>query len=376
MQRVETILLGDALWARALSQGLNLPLISEKLPLLPRFLPQTVLKQLLREEGFLFSEINAIVYLGEYTVPYPIQLLFYTLPQRAKMELLRDYLNAYHGRQSRPSNLKEWFLASFGRSMAELFFIPYNEKLWGVPLERLSYAWAEDLNPRPSPEKVFFGSQGKTEELKEATGVFALQQEDGFFREVKSYPGPVLEINFKERTLKTRNQDFRYEQLVSFIPLDRLLSLLKPQERIFQLGLEFLQRSPRAYLTAEMDECPHNRKIYFPLPPHPFSKFLCFERGRVVVELPGRRNFSPEKLFSALKKMGFLKGKTKNIRTIRSFLPIPTPEIYMMREGLLHRLKGMGIISVGIWGRWEYMGAEGELSSVRKSLGSLIGMEG
>ncbi len=377
MQRVKTILLGDSLWARVFSEIFNLPLISEKIPFLPRFLPSSILEILPKEErGKLsFAEINAAVYLGEYMIPYPLQLLFYELPQRAKMELLRDYLNAYHRRETRPSNLKEWFEASFGRSMAELFFIPYNEKLWGFPLERLSYAWAEDLNPRPSPEEVFFGSQGKMEALKKTPEVFALQEEDHIFREVKDYPGPVLEIELKERRLKTENQSFRYENLVSFIPLDRLLSLLKPAERIFQLAMEFLQKSPRFYLIAEADSCPPYRKVYFPHSPQPFSKFLCFQSGKVVVEVPGQEDVSAEEVFSALKHTGLLKGEVRKIKTVSSFLPLPTPETYMMREGVLHKLQNEGILSVGIWGRWEYMGAEKELSSVRDALSLLIGVE-
>ncbi|GEM_PF-2705842 len=373
----KVILLGDNLWSRALSRKYGLPLVAEKLPLLPRFIPTPILDILPEKERVRVptGKINAAVHLGSYEVPYPIQVLFYQLPQRAKMELLRDYLNAYHGGERKVSNLKEWFLASFGRSMADLFFIPYNEKLWGTPLEKLSCSWAGDLNPRPSPEEIFFGSQGKTENLKTKEVDFSLREGERLLEDTEKHHLHVVEINTERKILKTEGKSYHYEELLSFIPLDRLLDLLKPKERVLELGREFLKKSPRTYLKAEAEECPSRRKVYFPYPAPPFTKFLCFEGGRLVVEIPGEEEIAEEETLSALRLMGFLKGKVRITGRVKSFLPLPTPEVKMMGEALLHNLEERGIFSLGIWGRWEYMGIEKEDRMVKETVSSLIGME-
>ena len=54
----------------------------------------------------------------------------------------------------RASNFLEWIYSTFGDGIAELFMIPYNRKVWGVPLEFLDYAWIGDRVAVPSIEQI------------------------------------------------------------------------------------------------------------------------------------------------------------------------------------------------------------------------------
>jgi protoporphyrinogen oxidase len=58
-----------------------------------------------------------------------------------------------------PKNMKEWFYFTFGSGISEKYLIPYNEKVWNIPVDKLSMVWAERI-PNPPPEDVLKSSIG------------------------------------------------------------------------------------------------------------------------------------------------------------------------------------------------------------------------
>ena len=65
-------------------------------------------------------------------VDFPYQKNFHQLPKEIFIELLVDLLtkDETYGTGVPASNFKEMLYAKFGKSIAELFLIPYNEKLY------------------------------------------------------------------------------------------------------------------------------------------------------------------------------------------------------------------------------------------------------
>jgi protoporphyrinogen oxidase len=75
-----------------------------------------------------------------------------------------DYLfNDHSALAENPTNLDEWFVGNFGAAMTDLYFRPYNEKIWNVALRDLSMSWSERI-PSPPPEDVVKGALGVTTE--------------------------------------------------------------------------------------------------------------------------------------------------------------------------------------------------------------------
>ncbi len=370
------LVLGSSPAALLTAHKLKAPVILKPLPeRSDPFLPGKCLSFFPSPPELTPSLQKAVIYLEKNSlVPYPFQLFFHPLSQRAKMELLRDYINAYHLENSGPRNLREWFLQRFGKSMAELFFIPYNEKLWNYPLEKLSHAWAEDLNPRPTPEEIYFGSQGKRENLREKEfEIFPQREMEDFLRGMvkETVEGGVEEILYRERSIRVSGTTLTYDYLISFIPLRHLLQLLKPEDSIFLLGKELLEESPRAIIKFKATLTLPYHKIYFPLRPLPFIKLFHWDETRV--EVPGEE-VEEEKTLRILAEAGLV-DKFSSPRKIKTSLPLPTLQTYMFRDGIMEKLRQEGIISAGMWGRWEYMGICREILLLDKELSSLVGVE-
>jgi protoporphyrinogen oxidase len=73
-------------------------------------------------------------------VPYPFQNNIRYLPDGALQECMEGLRNL-SGSPADAANFREWLAAVFGRGIVKYFMEPYNDKVWGVPLESMAKDW-------------------------------------------------------------------------------------------------------------------------------------------------------------------------------------------------------------------------------------------
>lgn len=106
------------------------------------------------------SRRNNRVFVEGRMVKYPLENDLASLTLVTRTRCLLDYLFNVSARLAEnPSNLDEWFVGNFGKGMTDLYFRPYNEKIWNVALRDLSMSWSERI-PSPPPEDVVKGALG------------------------------------------------------------------------------------------------------------------------------------------------------------------------------------------------------------------------
>ena len=93
---------------------------------------------------------NKIWYNGRF-VKYPFENDLAALGRDEAAECLIDYLR--HDYPAPKTNLKEWAYYTFGKGIAEKYFIPYNEKIWNIPADQLSLEFVERI-PKPPVDDV------------------------------------------------------------------------------------------------------------------------------------------------------------------------------------------------------------------------------
>lgn len=101
-------------------------------------------------------------------LPYPFQANLHGLP----LPLVRDCLVAFVEAQvegaradaPQPRTFREYATRRFGRGIAELFFVPYNTKLWGVTPDELTPDWGSRFIPLPELHQVVGGALGLRQE--------------------------------------------------------------------------------------------------------------------------------------------------------------------------------------------------------------------
>jgi protoporphyrinogen oxidase len=110
------------------------------------------------------SRRNNRVFVDGRLVKYPLENDLASLTLETRTRCLLDYLfNDQSQLAESPSNLDEWFVGNFGEGMTDLYFRPYNEKIWNVALRDLSMSWSERI-PSPPPEDVVKGALGVSTE--------------------------------------------------------------------------------------------------------------------------------------------------------------------------------------------------------------------
>ena len=105
------------------------------------------------------SRRNSKVCVDGHFAKYPIENDLAALPTDLRNRCLLDFLFNEHSEISQPRNLHEWFLKTFGAGLTDAYFVPYNEKVWKVPIADLSMLWSERI-PQPPPIDVVRGALG------------------------------------------------------------------------------------------------------------------------------------------------------------------------------------------------------------------------
>ncbi|MGF1466059.1 MAG: protoporphyrinogen/coproporphyrinogen oxidase [Sandaracinaceae bacterium] len=79
------------------------------------------------------EKVSRIFWKGSY-VDFPFQKNIHQLPKQDFVDALYDL---YFREESAPTNFREMLYSKFGRSIAEMFLVPYNEKLYATDLSCL-----------------------------------------------------------------------------------------------------------------------------------------------------------------------------------------------------------------------------------------------
>ena len=148
-----------------------------------------------------WNKINreANIHIFGQFLPYPIEHSIkdiYRINPELAIKITEDFVTAPGIDGFSYANLEDWFRGVFGNSLAELYFIPYNKKIWGMDLKEMSADWVSGKLPIPDKHSFL----------------------DGLFRDVCDdmvhstfyYPKNVLKDNLLTRLAEGSNINFGY----------------------------------------------------------------------------------------------------------------------------------------------------------------------
>ncbi|HET9692863.1 MAG TPA: FAD-dependent oxidoreductase, partial [Steroidobacteraceae bacterium] len=143
---------------------------------------------------------------------------------------------ARHSR-GEPQNFEEFIYRVWGAGVAKHFAIPYNRKLWAVPLDEMETSWLGGRVPLPNLEEMIEGALQPSKKPIGPNARFGYPLRGGFQALMDGFV-PLLEgelqLNARVAAVDaTRHQvvladgrRYRYEQLISTMPLPELVRML------------------------------------------------------------------------------------------------------------------------------------------------------
>jgi protoporphyrinogen oxidase len=333
---------------------------------------------------------------GVFTL-YPFQANTYGLPKEVIAECLTGIIRArYEEKLPEPKNYKEWIRKEFGEGISKHFMFPYNEKIYGVPLETLAVDFAKKYIPRPSIEAVVDGALGLSKEAlgynaefvyPKRGGIGALSEafHSGLARKAEHRRVPRA-IDHPHRVAHLEDgESIAYDRLVTTIPLPELIRVLlagDPSSVPAHVvdAAEKLRANSVLYFDVAIRGAPKEHQdyhwIYLPEQEFPFYRvgsYSAVERSLApegcrsyYVELGHYGEVDPSRfeqpVIDGLRRLGILDDESELLFMIPNVLS-PAYVLFddhyeLSRATVLDWLGHAGIVSVGRYGRWQYNAME------------------
>lgn len=167
---------------------------------------------------------------------YPFQANTYGLPRHIIKECLEGFIKTLSRPKQTYSNYDDWIYGTFGRGIANNFYLPYSEKFWTVKAKELTVDWLDIRVPRPHLEQVIQGAESIQKEEFGPNAVFQYPQCGGIQRIIEA----VINRNVKVMVCKAANRidikkkiihfndgtAIHFKKLISTIPLPELFKII------------------------------------------------------------------------------------------------------------------------------------------------------
>jgi protoporphyrinogen oxidase len=333
---------------------------------------------------------NACIHVHDRDTRYPIQANTYGLPEATVTDCLAGFLETVYSRERRPParDFAQWSLQRFGPGICRHFMFPYNRKLWGLPLSRLTTEWQGRFVPAPKPAEVLTGAlldqttgfgynavfhyprRGGSQALADA---LATRLKPGTVRTAAA----VTSINLSTRTARVQGLgEVRFERMVNTMPLPEFLDLSGPWPAAVRAARRRLRHATVWCLDIGLDRPDRSGRhwIYYPEPRYPFYRVGIYSNFSaanapartssyyVEVSRPGGAHFDLQALerrvLAGLRDCGILRRGDRLL--VKQWRPIPYGYVLydFQREPALStifkELGRQGVESIGRYGAWKY----------------------
>ncbi len=139
-----------------------------------------------------------------------------------------------------PKNFEEFIYKVWGKGIARHFAVPYNKKLWTVPLTEMETSWLGGRVPLPDLEQIIEGALEPVGKPMGPNARFGYPLNGGFEALMTGFLPhiqgkvetgvEVVQLQPKEHLIALSDgRRFRYEHLVNTMPLPELLKLIGDQ---------------------------------------------------------------------------------------------------------------------------------------------------
>lgn len=331
-------------------------------------------------------ERASYVFLDGTFIPYPFENGIYVLPpeKRARygLSLIRALMESTG---EKPANFRDWILRVFGREVAEDYLIPYNEKIWKRPLDKISADWVfiPGRLPVPSLEDIVKAVAGLPTIGYKENALFYYPRKGGIRKqwEAARNHAESLGVRFLKMEVREVKSSSSGYLINGVLKADRVISTLPLREApsIFGLSDEARRASERLDYNSVVivglglrKQAPRQHWVYVPDKRIVFHRYAWISNygedlspGRAVivadVTIPPTWEIDLEEIKSRvvydLMEIGVV--KENEVDVVKAYLHKYGYPIYTLthREDvdiISQELAQKGILTFGRWGNWQY----------------------
>lgn len=133
-----------------------------------------------QDEAFHKTDRNAVVFMKEdQAIPYPIENHLYLFDENTQKQCISDIVTIAQNEGVEPHNFEEFLKGRFGQTLYELYFQPYNEKVWRRDLKQVPLSWLEGKLPMPTVEEIIYNNINHVKEKAFVHATFWYEKQNG-----------------------------------------------------------------------------------------------------------------------------------------------------------------------------------------------------
>ncbi|MGE5342850.1 MAG: protoporphyrinogen/coproporphyrinogen oxidase [Candidatus Omnitrophota bacterium] len=334
---------------------------------------RSVVKPYVEQFGsFLEFERKSKTFLLRRYIPFPIQFHLAYLPFSLRKKIYQEMMETS---EISSANLAKYLDTHFGPTLVDLFFKPFLTKYYHTDLNALASNMDKGSIPIPDRAQVTAGYAGKRR-IRAGYNPVLYYPKPSLKEWIDSYAKPVanrirfnesvVSIDTEQRKVTTTEGSYAYDQLVTSMPLNTLLGILKPHGRFpSPHGLHCMSTLVVNVVLGRRNKRFH--WVYLSEKTFPFYRVglyagqpfgVCYmERNLRPGSIPNSKKLH-EDICYTLKELQLITDP-KEITHVEQRL---IPAAYVVFDhrwetivpAVLHQLKTHGIHSIGRYGAWNY----------------------
>lgn len=330
-----------------------------------------------RERDFTKADRNSVVRMPDGAeIPYPIENHAYMLDDDTLRSVISDVAHM-HSQEGEPENFEQFLRRQFGSTLYELYFGPYNRKVWRRDLSTVPLSWLEGKLPMPTPEEILFNNIRRVKEKAFVHSTFYYERCDGsqFLADTLAagldlrLSTPVSAI---ERTADGRwaVEGETYDRVVFCGNIKQLPSMLRGVDISgYVPAIDALESHGTTAVFCEIAPNPYSW-IYLPDATYDAHRIICTGNFSPTNNAPGRMTatveftdeISHDEIMRQLPSIPFSPRYITHHYNPCTY-PIQHADTRSMVSSLASRLSADGLYLTGRFALWEYFNMDVAMAS-------------
>ena len=353
-----------------------------------------------KEEDFVKADRNSCVFMDKNNnslehddIPYPIENHIYLFDANIQKKFYEDLeeidrvkgINAQFTDYDSFGNFLRW---RFGKTLYDIYFQPYNEKVWRRDLTTVPMSWMEGKLPMPTTQEMRDNNANKVEEKKFVHSTFWYEKKNGS-QFIADKLANNLNIRYNENIYDIRYIDGKW--YVSGKLFDKVVFCGNVKEMIkmingvnleeYKAPIEALEYHGTTAVFCEIDKNPYSW-IYQPSRRHDSHRIICtgnFSQTNNDASVPTNRitatiEFTDEigksEILDNLKRIPLNPKYIDHVYNKYTY-PIQNRNTRGLIKGLKDFLSPFGFYFTGRFADWEYYNMDVAIGSAMDLVNSL-----
>lgn len=324
-----------------------------------------------RDAEFIKADRNSVVFMDDgRQIPYPIENHAYKLDEPVQKAFIRDLLNTYKsGNDGKGAeNFEDFLQQRFGKTLYELYFNPYNMKVWRRDLSSVPLSWLEGKLPMPTVEDMIYNNFNHVEEKQFVHSSFWYEKRGGsqFLADRLSqgldieYNTDIQDITYGDGMWKVGSTS--YDKVVYCGNIKQLPSLIKSVDlEGYTAEIDALESHGTTSVFCQIDSNPYSW-IYLPSKSHESHRIICTgnfsptnngQEGVTTGTIEFTDCMSKEDIIDNLNRIP-LHPRYLDYHYSKYTYPIQSNDTREMIKSLKTKLSMNGFYMTGRFADWEY----------------------